>query len=121
MTIKRVPISDVVLGGHNYGDGFIEASRYRAGGVALRIVGEDGLPITIISVWLSEPPQEGHFWLKTWGENEGLLVLLSMNNLIEFAEDKIRSIEVNDYGSMAFETKPKGELKTLIDEEIASW
>lgn len=114
-----VRIKNVVLSGHNYGDGLIEASRYRAGGVALRVV--DAVthePLTILTVWLHVPPTEGAFWLKTWGENDGVMELLGKAGLTEYTGTVA---EVNAYGSMALETKPKGELKTLIDEEVASW
>lgn len=119
MTIKNVPIKNVVLRGRNYGDGLIEASRYNAGGVALRIVGaETREPLTILTVWLHVPPIEGAFWLKTWGENDGVMELLGKAGLTEYTGTVV---DVNDYGSVALETKPKGELKDLIDAEVASW
>lgn len=114
-------IKDTAFGGTNWGPCEVQASRYVQGGIAIRLVSKSGEPLTTVTVNLPDtPPAEGAFWLKSWGENSGLLVLLASLALIEF-KDSIRTVDMNAYGSQAIETYPLGELKDLIDAEMASW
>lgn len=116
-------IRDLELRGVNYGDARVQVGRYDStGGLALALAdAETGEPLTKITVNLpNDPPQEGHFWIKAWGENEGLLITLGFHGLIEF-DEKIRTVEVNQHGSQAIEAKPKGELKDYIEQEVAKW
>lgn len=105
-------IKDTAFGGANWGPCEMQVSRYVAGGIALRLVTESGEPLTTVSVWVDTPPADGCFWLKSWGENSGLMELLGSKGLVEYTG---RVYEVNRWGSQAIETRPKGELKDLID------
>lgn len=116
-------IKDMELRGVNYGDVQIKVGRYdTTRGLALSLViAETGEPLTKITVNLPQtPPKEGYFWLKTWAENEGLLIALGFHGLIEF-DQEIRTIDMNGHGTLAIETKPKGELKEYIEAEVAKW
>lgn len=115
-------IKNLEIRGVNYGDAEVKVGRYVEGGVAIQLVdADDGQPVITATVNLpNHPPLDGHFWLKTWGENEGLLVALGAAGVIEF-DEQIRTVDVNDYGSQAIEAKPKGMLKFLVDQEVATW
>jgi hypothetical protein len=118
-----VIIQNLTLMGHNYGSATVKIGRYDSGGgVAIQLVdAQTGEPLTTATVNLpNTPPAEGHFWLKTWGENEGLLIALGAAGAIEF-DEKIRTVDVNAYGSQAIEAKPKGMLKFEIEREMATW
>jgi hypothetical protein len=119
-----VIIKDLELQGVNYGDARVTVGRYdttKTLALAL-VIDATGEPLTKITVNLPQtPPQEGYFWLKSWGENEGLLITLGFHGLIEFDPDHIRTVEMNAYGSLALEVKPKGELKEYIEAEVAKW
>lgn len=116
-------IEDVELNGINYGNALVSVGWYgNTGAMAIRLIlAETREPLTTVTVNLpATPPREGSFWLRSWGENTGLLLLLGMKGLIEF-EDPIRAVDINGYGSQALEVKPKGELKDFIDKEVEKW
>lgn len=114
-------IKDMELNGHNYGDAEVKVGRYERGGVAIQLVeAESGMPLTKVTTYLPEKPVEGAFWLKSYGENVGMVLRLGMEGLIEFLPH-IRTVDVSGHGDLAIETLPKGELKTMIDAEMAKW
>jgi hypothetical protein len=61
---------------------------YGNGRIALQFTSvEDGEPQLTASVNLVEMPcPEGHTWIKTWSENEGVLQELIRHGIVEFAE-----------------------------------
>jgi len=51
----------------------VVAGKYKDETFAYRVVDEEGMPYATLSVCLEgNPPAEGCFWLKHWGENEPL-------------------------------------------------
>lgn len=116
---EGIVVKDVTLNGVNWGDALLQASRYFEGDIALRLYDwEMGEVLTIITVNLpGSPLAEGCFWLKSWGENEGLAIFLGKAGLVEYTG---KVLDVSRW-AQAIETRPKGELATLIEEEKKSW
>lgn len=110
-------IRETKFNGQNWGVSEVQASRYAAGGIALRLVDiSEGEVLTVMTVKMDREPADGCFWLKSWGENTGLAQLLGSLGLVEYTGEVCHSGYVQ-----AIETKPKGELKDLIEAEMATW
>lgn len=116
---EGILVKNVTLNGVNWGDAYLQSSRYQHGDIALRLYDwEMGEVLTTITVNLvHSPPADGCFWIKSWGENEGLAMFLGKTGLVEYTGEVQK---VSQYAE-AIEARPRGLLADLIEEEKKSW
>jgi hypothetical protein len=113
-----VRIEHTELGGKDYGPSIVRVGRYSVDGslaIALALA-DTGEPLTKVTVWLETKPAEGCFWLQSWGANDGMALLLGRLGLVEYTGEVCQLGYVH-----AIEARPKGELKELIETEMAAW
>ncbi len=71
---------------------------YGNGRIALQFIDEDGEPQFTASVNMVDLPcPEGHTWIKTWSENEGVLEELLRHGIVGKPEIEAK----NDFGCQA--------------------
>jgi len=55
---------------------------YHDGSMAIRALSGYGEVVMTITVCVDEPAPEGHIWVKSWSENEGILEWLIENGFV---------------------------------------